>query len=114
LSALLCLYLNFLLVKGQKNGKGNQVKTDTRWSLLNSNRILLPLKKKGVKQMQAEGQTNSTEEKFFENIFPIYKIFSLCFFALAIYHMTSWQVLADEGPTDQSQGVLADILNSER
>ena len=64
--------------------------------------------------MQAEGQTNSTEEKFFENIFPIYKIFCLFFFTLAIYHMTSWQVLAVEVPTDQSQGVLADILNSER
>ena len=64
--------------------------------------------------MQAEGQTNSTEEKFFENIFPIYKIFCLFFFTLAIYHMTSWQVLADEGPTGQSQGVLADIFNSER
>ncbi|MGM0162332.1 hypothetical protein [Enterococcus sp. DIV1059_2] len=64
--------------------------------------------------MQAEGQTNSTEEKFFENIFPIYKIFCLFFFTLAIYHMTSWQVSAAEGPTDQSQGVLADILNSER
>ncbi|WP_429967293.1 hypothetical protein [Enterococcus sp. AZ173] len=64
--------------------------------------------------MQVAAQINSTEEKFFENIFPIYKIFSLCFFALAIYHMTSWQVLAAEGPTDQSQGVIADILNSER
>ncbi len=52
--------------------------------------------------MQVAAQINSTEEKFFENIFPIYKIFSLCFFALAIYHMTSWQVLAAEGPTDQS------------
>ncbi|MGF2022928.1 hypothetical protein [Enterococcus casseliflavus] len=28
--------------------------------------------------------------------------------------MTSWQVSAVEVPTDQSQGVLADILNSER
>ena len=64
--------------------------------------------------MQAEGQTNSTEEKFFENIFPIYKIFCLFFFTLAIYHMTSWQVSAAEGPTDQSQGTLAAILNSER
>ncbi|MFS1031435.1 hypothetical protein ACFC9G_05750 [Enterococcus casseliflavus] len=64
--------------------------------------------------MQVAAQINSTEEKFFENIFPIYKIFSLCFFALAIYHMTSWQVLAAEGPTDQSQGTLAAILNSER
>ena len=64
--------------------------------------------------MQVAAQINSTEEKFFENIFPIYKIFSLCFFALAIYHMTSWQVLAAEVPTDQSQGILAAILNSER
>ncbi|WP_429960592.1 hypothetical protein [Enterococcus sp. AZ012] len=64
--------------------------------------------------MQVAAQINSTEEKFFENIFPIYKIFSLCFFALAIYHMTSWQVSAAEGPTGQSQGVLADIFNSER
>ncbi|VYU48183.1 Uncharacterised protein [Enterococcus casseliflavus] len=64
--------------------------------------------------MQPEGQTNSTEEKFFENIFPIYKIFCLFFFTLAIYHMTSWQVSAVEVPTDQSQGTLAAILNSER
>ena len=64
--------------------------------------------------MQVAAQINSTEEKFFENIFPIYKIFSLFFFSLAIYHMTSWQVSAVEVPTDQSQGVLSDILNSER
>jgi hypothetical protein len=43
--------VNFLLVKGQKNEKGigNQVETDTRLSFLNSNRILLPPKKKGAK-----------------------------------------------------------------
>ncbi|ROY42788.1 hypothetical protein EGW74_10480 [Enterococcus casseliflavus] len=56
----------------------------------------------------------SIDEKIYENFFGNHKIFSLFFFALAIYHMTSWQVLADEGPTGQSQGVLADIFNSER
>ncbi|MFS1007798.1 hypothetical protein ACFC8U_00440 [Enterococcus casseliflavus] len=64
--------------------------------------------------MKSEGQTNSTEEKFFESIFPIYKIFYLFFFTLAIYHITSWQVSVAEEPTDQSQGTLAAILNSER
>ncbi len=53
--------------------------------------------------MQVAAQINSTEEKFLKISFPSIKIFSLCFFALAIYHMTSWQVLAAEGPTDQSQ-----------
>ena len=56
----------------------------------------------------------SIDEKIYENFFGNHKIFSLFFFALAIYHMTSWQVLAAEGPTDQSQGTLAAILNSER
>ena len=64
--------------------------------------------------MQVAAQINSTDEKGIKNLFHNHKIFSLCFFALAIYHMTSWQVLAVEVPTGQSQGVLADILNSER
>ncbi|MGF2109935.1 hypothetical protein IGI73_000839 [Enterococcus sp. DIV0755f] len=64
--------------------------------------------------MQVAAQINSTDEKGIKNLFRNHKIFCLCFFALAIYHMTSWQVSAAEGPTDQSQGVLADILNSER
>ncbi|WBY92965.1 hypothetical protein [Enterococcus casseliflavus] len=64
--------------------------------------------------MQVAAQINSTDEKGIKNLFHNHKIFSLCFFALAIYHMTSWQVSAVEVPTDQSQGVLADIFNSER
>lgn len=56
----------------------------------------------------------SIDEKIYENFFGNHKIFYLFFFTLAIYHMTSWQVSAAEVPTDQSQGVLADILNSER
>ena len=64
--------------------------------------------------MQVAAQINSTEEKGIKNHFRNHKIFCLCFFSLAIYHISSWQVLADEGPTDQSQGVLADIFNSER
>ena len=56
----------------------------------------------------------SIDEKIYENFFGNHKIFSLFFFALAIYHITSWQVLAAEVPTVQSQGVLADIFNSER
>ncbi len=64
--------------------------------------------------MQVAAQINSTDEKGIKNLFRNHKIFCLCFFSLAIYHMTSWQVLAVEVPTGQSQGVLADILNSER
>ena len=64
--------------------------------------------------MQSAAQINSNDEKGIKNLFRNHKIFSLCFFALTIYHMSSWQVLAAEEPTDQSQGVLADILNSER
>ncbi|EEV38002.2 hypothetical protein ECBG_00271 [Enterococcus casseliflavus EC20] len=64
--------------------------------------------------MQVAAQINSTDEKGIKNLFRNHKIFCLCFFALAIYHMTSWQVSAAEGPTDQSQGTLAAILNSER
>ena len=64
--------------------------------------------------MQVAAQINSTYEKGIKNLFRNHKIFCLCFFALAIYHMTSWQVSAAEGPTDQSQGTLAAILNSER
>jgi len=56
----------------------------------------------------------SIDEKIYENLFHNHKIFSLCFFALAIYHMTSWQVSAVEVPTGQSQGTLATIFNSER
>ncbi|WP_270273295.1 hypothetical protein [Enterococcus casseliflavus] len=64
--------------------------------------------------MQVVAQINSTDEKGIKNLFRNHKIFCLCFFALAIYHMTSWQVSVAEGPTDQSQGTLAAILNSER
>ena len=49
-----------------------------------------------------------------KKLFRRYKIFFLIFLALASNLITSIQVSADEGPTDQSQGVLADILNSER
>ncbi|WP_373193329.1 hypothetical protein [Enterococcus sp. RIT-PI-f] len=49
-----------------------------------------------------------------KKLFRSYKIFFLIFLALASNLITSIQVSAAEGPTDQSQGVLADILNSER
>ena len=49
-----------------------------------------------------------------KKLFRSYKIFFLLFLALASNLITSIQVSAAEGPTDQSQGVLADILNSER
>ena len=64
--------------------------------------------------MQVAAKINSTDEKGIKNLFRNHKIFCLCFFSLAIYHMTSWQVSAVEVPTGQSQGVLADIFNSER
>ena len=64
--------------------------------------------------MQVAAKINSTDEKGIKNLFRNHKIFCLFFFTLAIYHMTSWQVSAAEGPTDQSQGILAAILNSER
>ncbi|MFS0936865.1 hypothetical protein [Enterococcus casseliflavus] len=64
--------------------------------------------------MQVAAKINSTDEKGIKNLFRNHKIFCLCFFSLAIYHMTSWQVSAAEVSTDHSQGVLADILNSER
>ncbi|MGM0319900.1 hypothetical protein IGI82_001032 [Enterococcus sp. AZ067] len=64
--------------------------------------------------MKSADCTASIDEKIYENFFGNHKIFSLFFFALAIYHMTSWQVSAVEVPTGQSQGVLADIFNSER
>ena len=50
--------------------------------------------------MQVAAKINSTDEKGIKNLFRNHKIFCLCFFALAIYHMTSWQVSAAEGPTD--------------
>ncbi|MFB8623344.1 hypothetical protein [Enterococcus casseliflavus] len=49
-----------------------------------------------------------------KKLFRSYKIFFLIFLALASNLITSIQVSADEGPTGQSQGVLADIFNSER
>jgi len=49
-----------------------------------------------------------------KKLFRSYKIFFLLFFALASNLITSIQVSAVEVPTDQSQGTLADILNSER
>ncbi|MFS0921782.1 hypothetical protein ACFC8T_00645 [Enterococcus casseliflavus] len=49
-----------------------------------------------------------------KKLFRSYKIFFLLFFALASNLITSIQVSAAEGPTDQSQGTLAAILNSER
>ena len=49
-----------------------------------------------------------------KKIFRSYKIFFLLFFALASNLITSIQVSAVEVPTDQSQGTLAAILNSER
>ena len=49
-----------------------------------------------------------------KKLFRSYKIFFLIFLALASNLITSIQVSAAEGPIDQSQGVLADILNSER
>ncbi|MFZ4845334.1 hypothetical protein ACOYX7_06750 [Enterococcus casseliflavus] len=49
-----------------------------------------------------------------KKLFRSYKIFFLLFLALASNLITSIQVSAAEVPTGQSQGVLADILNSER
>ena len=49
-----------------------------------------------------------------KKLFRSYKIFFLLFFALASNLITSIQVSAVEVPTDQSQGTLAAILNSER
>ena len=49
-----------------------------------------------------------------KKLFRSYKIFFLLFLALASNLITSIQVPAAEGPTDQSQGTLAAILNSER
>ncbi|MFI1241737.1 hypothetical protein ACI2LD_04360 [Enterococcus casseliflavus] len=49
-----------------------------------------------------------------KKLFCSYKIFFLLFFALASNLITSIQVSAVEVPTDQSQGTLAAILNSER
>ena len=49
-----------------------------------------------------------------KKLFRSYKIFFLIFLALASNLITSIQVSAAEGPTDQSQGTLAAILNSER
>jgi len=49
-----------------------------------------------------------------KKLFRSYKIFFLIFLALASNLITSIQVSADEGPTGQSQGDLADIFNSER
>ncbi|OUZ23457.1 hypothetical protein A5867_001142 [Enterococcus sp. 6D12_DIV0197] len=49
-----------------------------------------------------------------KKLFRSYKIFFLIFLALASNLITSIQVSAAEVPTGQSQGVLADIFNSER
>ncbi|MFS1007796.1 hypothetical protein ACFC8U_00430 [Enterococcus casseliflavus] len=49
-----------------------------------------------------------------KKLFRRYKIFFLLFLALASNLITSIQVPAAEVPTGQSQGGLADILNSER
>ncbi|MGL9788177.1 hypothetical protein [Enterococcus casseliflavus] len=49
-----------------------------------------------------------------KKLFRSYKIFFLLFLALASNLITSIQVPAAEVPTDQSQGTLAAILNSER
>ncbi|MEQ7137427.1 hypothetical protein [Enterococcus casseliflavus] len=64
--------------------------------------------------MQFIDYAESIVERVFRELFRHLKICYLLFFTLATYHFTSIQAPADEVPTDQSQGILADILNSER
>ena len=64
--------------------------------------------------MQFIDYAASIVERVFRELFRHLKICYLLFFTLATYHFTSIQVSAVEVPTDQSQGILADILNSER
>ena len=64
--------------------------------------------------MQFIDYAESIVERVFRELFRHLKICYLLFFTLATYHFTSIQAPADEVSTDQSQGILADILNSER
>ena len=64
--------------------------------------------------MQFIDYAESIVERVFRELFRHLKICYLLFFTLATYHFTSIQAPADEVSTDQSQGVLAAILNSER
>ena len=64
--------------------------------------------------MQFIDYAESIVERVFRELFRHLKICYLLFFTLATYHFTSIQAPADEVSTDQSQGILAAILNSER